>query len=79
MLGGCLAFHLQRSQALLNLKGSFEHSKKLLLPDVCQISCNCSAFPLLCYFFPGTIIKQLPLLRLINGLKSQHQDWALES
>lgn len=75
MLGDCLAFHLQRSQALLNLKGSFEHSKKLLLPDVCQISCNHTAFCLHCYAFPGTVIKQLSPSRLINGLKSQHQDW----
>lgn len=75
MLGGCLAFHLQRSQALLNLKGSFEHSKKSLLLNVCQISCNCTVFPLLCYSSSGTVIKQLPPLRLINGLKSEHQDW----
>lgn len=75
MLGGCLAFHLQRSQALLNLKGSFEHSKKLLLLDVCQISRKDTAFPLLCYSFPGTVIKQLPPSRLTNVLKSQHQNW----
>lgn len=37
MLGGRLAFLLQRSQAHLNLRGSFEHSKKLLLQDACQI------------------------------------------
>lgn len=59
MPGGCLAFLLQRSQAHLNLRGSFEHSKKLLLQDAFQISCL-TAVPLPCFaiYFSG-LIQQL--------------------
>lgn len=87
MLGERLAFLLRRSQAHLNLRGSFEHSKKLLLKEAFQIS-HLTALTLPCFaiYFSGNSgvtflrVKLMGLrvsirLRLLTSPKCTNQYW----